>query len=346
MNRKLSMALKSGMVLSAFLFSSNLKAQDDVGELFKSGPADATKLVNAYMSPLFRGLGVGLNSGWTNTAKTKNTLRFDLRITATAAFVPSSDQTYDVRNLGLQNIRPDNANVTTGPTAMGDDAEGALMRLYANGTPTSETFRLPQGSGIHFVPAPQVQLTVGLPKNIDISLRYMPDTKLGDFGTIGLYGVGAKVEVLPLILGKTEKLIPVDVAVLAAITRLNYNLPLEVGDNPNPNQNIDLKLNGFNLEAIISKKLLFFTPFASVGYNSSNTDLRALGTYEFDTPTPLNPNAKTTFNDPVTIKQTDLSGMKASVGFQMNLAFFRIYASYTAAKYSYANAGIGFGIGK
>jgi hypothetical protein len=343
MKRKLT-ALKSILIVSAFLLPLNLLAQKDVGDLFKASPADATKLVDAYISPLFKGLGVGLNSGWNTSAKTKGFLRFDLRITGTLAFVPTKDQTYDANTLGLQNIRPATGANGIGPTAFGEDSEGSLMAFKADPT---QTFKLPQGSGIHFVPSPQVQLTVGLPKNIDISLRLVPKIKLGDdAGSINMFGIGAKIEVLPLIMGKKDKLLPFDLAVALGLTRLNYNLPLDINNGKYANQEVDIKINGFSADAIISKKLLFFTPFASVGFNTSKSNLSALGTYDFDAPTVGNPNATQTYTDPVVLKNNDISGLKASLGFQLKLAFFKIYASYTQAQYSYVNGGIGFGFGK
>jgi len=340
-------ALKSLLIVSAFLCPTSLLAQEDVGDLFKASPADATKLVDAYINPLFKGLGVGLNSGWNTSAKAKNFLRFDLRITATAAFVPTADRTYNASNLGLQNIRPAAGQTGIGPTAFGDDKEGSVMDILVNGAPSGKTFRLPQGTGINFVPSPQVQLTVGLIKNIDVSLRLVPQIKLGDdAGKINMYGVGAKVEVLPLLMGKKDKLIPFDLAVAMAITRLNYTLPLDINNGKYANQELAIKINGFSTEAIISKKLLFFTPFASVGYQTSTSNLNANGTYDFDSPTLANPNNTQTFNNPIAIKNSDINGLRASLGFQLNLAFFRIYGSYTSAQYDYVNAGIGFGFGK
>jgi hypothetical protein len=338
-------ALKWLLILSAFFMPLKSIAQDEVGDLFKGSPDDASKLAGAYLNPLFKGLGLGLNSGWHTSAKTKGLLRFDVRITGTLAFVPKEDQSYDVRNLNLQTISPVNPTITTGPTAFGKDQEGARMR--ANGAPVGfGEFNLPEGTGIHFVPSPQVQLTVGLPKNIDISLRAVPSISLGDdAGKISLFGVGAKVELLPLIMGKKEKLLPFDLALGLGFTRLNYNLPLDVNGDPQNNQELDIKINGFSAEAIISKQLLFFTPFASVGYNTASTNLRALGTYQFDTPTLTNPNAKTTYTDPFNIKN-DLNGLRASLGFQLKLGFFKLYAAYTQAEYGYINGGIGFGIGK
>lgn len=346
--KRRSSPFKIPLILASFLFPLQLFAQKDVEGLFKSGPEDASKLISAYMNPLFKGLGVGLNSGWNNTAKSQGFLRFDLRITATMAFVPTADRSYDVNTLGLQNIRPATpGGPSTGPTAFGNDEAGANMRLYYNGTPTNETFRLPQGSGLSFVPSPQIQLTVGLPKNIDVSLRYVPKVKLGDdAGKIDMFGAGAKAELFPLILGKRENLIPFNLAVAVGFTRLNYTLPLHVNTTEaNSNQRVDIKINGFSTELILSKKLMALTPFASVGYNSANSTLKALGSYEFDTPTLLDPNRTTTFNDPISIKN-DLDGFRASLGLQLDLAFFRLYASYTATKYQYVNAGIGFGFGK
>lgn len=334
--------LKSFVVTAVLALPFSVQAQDEVGDLFKSSPQDATKLVDAYMNPLFKGMGLGLNSGWFTSAKSKGTLRFDLRISATAAFVPTKDQTYNAAALGLTTIRPANGATTAiGPTAFGDDNTGAQMEIYTSGgTPTGQKFNLPQGTGLNFVPAPQLQLTVGLPKNIDVSLRYVPNVKLGDdIGKLNQFGLGAKVELLPLLMG--EKTLPFDLAVGLGFTNTTYTLPLDINNGKYNNQEVEVKFKGFNAEAIISKKLLFFTPFASVGFNSSNSSLNAYGTYDFQTA-----GGTATFNDPISLKHDDISGLKASVGFQMNLAFFRLFASYTQAEYGYANAGIGFGFGK
>lgn len=342
-----SSILRSLLILSFFVLPLSLFAQNDIGDLFKSGPEDATKLMSAYVNPLFKGLGVGLNSGWTNTAKTKGPLKFDLRITATAAFVPRADRSYDVNTLGLKDIRPVNKFESTGPTAFGNNKEGAEMEFYSNGI-SSGNFRLPKGSGLNFVPSPQVQLTVGILNNVDVSFRYVPKIKLGDdAGNLNLFGVGAKLELIPLLMGKKPSLSPIDIAVAVGYTKVKYGIPLDINDSGNSNQHINIELSGFSAEAIVSKKIAFFTPFASVGYNSSDATLKALGTYEFDVPvTPATPTGKKSYTDPVNISQNEVNGLKAAVGFQLQFGFFKFYTSYTASKYSYLNAGIGLGIGK
>jgi len=334
------------LALSLFLIVSFqvANAQQNVGDLFKSGPADATKLVNAYFDPLYKGLGVGLSDGWTNTAKSKGFLKFEVRVSASAALVPQSARTYDVNTLGLSNIKPAVGASSIGPTAFGNDQDGGRMQIYtSNGIPTTTFFNLPQGVGFHVVPSAQIQATVGLPKNIDISVRAMPKVKLSDdLGSLSMIGVGAKIELLPLLLGKSDKLIPVDIALAGGFTQYKYTLALNINNTTNSDQKIDAKFNGVNFDAIVSKKILFFTPFASIGYQTSTTNLKALGTYSFDTGN----GTSVSYTDPVSVKQRDIDGLRASLGFQLKFGFFKLYGSYTAAKYNLFNAGIGLGIGQ
>lgn len=343
MKKKLFFGLK---VILFLLSPLPAFSQEDIGELFKSGPGDATQLVNAYISPFFKGLGVGLNSGWTNTARAKKPLHFDIRITGTAAFVPNSDKAFDVKTLNLTGIRPVDPNKTISPTAFGAKTEGPEMEFYSNGYATGQ-FKLPKGTGANVVPSPQVQLTIGLLKNIDVSLRLLPKINIGhDAGNISLLGIGTKLELLPLLMGKKAKITPIDIAIAGGYSKLIYNLPLNVNNEPVSDQHISVEVTGYSAEAIVSKKLAFFTPFASIGYTTSTSDLKALGSYKFDAPTPLDPNYKQTYVDPINYSKKDIDGIKATIGFQMNLGFFRVYTSYTQAQYSYANAGFGFGIGK
>jgi len=335
--------IQAAVALSLFAVTKNANAQQEVGNLFVSGPADATKLINAYFDPLYKGLGVGLSDGWNNSAKSKGFLKFDVRVSASGAFVPQAARSYDVNTLGLSNIRPALGSSSIGPTAFGNDQEGGKMEVYtSNGIPTGKFFNLPQGVGFHIVPSAQIQATLGLPKNIDVTLRAMPKIKLGnDLGSLSMIGFGAKVELLPLFLGKSDQLIPVDIALAGGFTQYKYKLDLNIDNQANSDQRIDAKFNGVNIDAIVSKNLLFFTPFASIGYQTSNTNLKALGTYRFAT----SAATSVTYTDPVSVKQTDVDGIRGSLGFQLKFGFFKFYGSYTAAKYNMVNAGIGLGIG-
>ncbi|WP_293300749.1 DUF6588 family protein [Pedobacter sp. UBA4863] len=328
-------ALKNMVLFSAFLLPLNLMAQDEVGDLIIGSPADATKLINAYAAPAFKGFGLGLNSGWANSAKSIGAFRFDLRVTVTAAMSPKKDQSFDVSTLGLQTLKPTNPSKTISPTVTGDDVEGVEMISTTASSP--QPFKLPKGMGFNYIPSPQVQLTVGLPKNIDVSLRYSPTIDLNENGKFSLFGIGAKVEVLPLILGKTGKLLPFDLAVAGGYTKLKYELPLDVNSGKYNDQVLKTEFGGFSAEAIISKKLAIFTPFASLGYNTAQHKINALGTYDMDT---------NGIKNPISIDDKSINAVKASAGFQLKLAVLKLYASYTLSEYNYVNAGIGLGIGK
>lgn len=349
--------LRGTLVFAGLLTGSSALAQDEVGGLIKSSPQDAMKLAEAYLNPLFKGFGIGLNSGWNNTGRAKNTGRFEVRVGFTGAFVPDADKAFDVTRLGLSdNIRPTNPAQTISPTVASSSGDRVEMGIYnpafAGGAIPVETFDLPDGANIPFIPAPQVQATVGLPKGIDVTLRAMPKVNLGDFGSIGMIGGGVKLDVLPLLLNKTaDKLLPFDLGVAFGYTRFNYKLPLDVrpesGAQQDPDQRIEATFSGINAEAILSKKLMFFTPFISVGYNTAQTDARLKGEYEFTTgATATGSPTYTTFTDPMRIKNDDIGGLRANAGFQLNLAVLRFYASYSVAEYNSFNAGIGIGIGK
>ena len=102
-----------------------------------------------------------------------------------------------------------------------------------------------------------------------------------------------------------------------------------------------------NTEFILSKKILVFTPFLSVGYNTAKTDVGLKGNYPIISGiTPLGQKTYTTSTDPVSINQKDINGFRTNIGFQLNLAFFRIYGAYSMAQYNSFSGGIGFGIGK
>jgi hypothetical protein len=347
----------SAFFLTSFLliFSViNAKAQNGFSELIRSGPADATKLVDAYATPLFKGFGVGMNSGWNNTAKTKNKLKFDLRISASGAFVPASNKSFDLTKIGLSDhlrVAPGSSNLT--PTISGGNNRSVLDVYNDQGQKVDE-FSLPGGK-ISVIPAPQVQLTVGILKNTDLSLRGMPSINMGDnIGKVSMIGIGLKHNIMAD-LGAAGKLAPFDLALAFGYSRLNMDMPLNVKpeDNAQPapgntsndfsNQHIEGHFNSFQIQGIISKKLSAFTPFLSVGYNTSKTNVAIIGNYPITTTTVIGQDFYTTFTNPVAIKKSHINGIRADVGFQLELSFFRIFGSYSVAQYQSVNAGIGFG---
>jgi hypothetical protein len=352
------------VILLTVTFQANAQgntSSDDGGgieDLFKGGPGDVNKLVNAYASPLFKGFGNSLNGGWTNTARTQKPLQFVIRISATASIISDADKTFNVNTLGLANMKATN-NGGIAPTFGGDENMKTAIEISDPSAPNDPLRKykttLP-GGVTQYVPAPQIQFTIGLIKHTDVSLRLIPTTKItDDVGSVGMFGLGIKHSITQY-LGKADKIVPFDLAVAVGYTRLTYKKPLEVrpetinggvsGSTDYSTQALEGNFSGWNAQVILSKRLSFFTPFVSVGYLTSKTDVGMKGNFPFVTGVNAagQPIYTTTAN-PINISgpASQTNGMRADVGFQMSLFFLKIYGSYSFAEYKSANVGIGLG---
>ncbi len=105
----------------------------------------------------------------------------------------------------------------------------------------------------------------------------------GDVGSVSMIGFGVKHDLTQYMFGPAKKLVPFDLSILLAYSRFNLYASLNVKpedgaihdptdqnkNNDFSNQHTDAHFTSFLAEAIISKKLLFFTPFLAVGYNTA-----------------------------------------------------------------------------
>jgi hypothetical protein len=340
------------------LWSLSSQAQGgSFSALIQSGPADATKLANAYGEPLFKAVGTGLNSGWYNSAKPDKLLHFDLRISVSTTFIPASDQTFDVTKIGLSNnIRPDDPSQTIAQTFGGSkNTYGPLLDVYDDNGQKVGSFDMPSGK-LNFIPAPQVQLTIGLIQNTDLTIRGIPSINLGSAGSISSIGFGIRHDIIQDFVGKgVSKIIPFDLALAFGYSHLNMSIPLNVqpdnGAQPEnsaqstdfSNQHISATLNNVMAQLIFSKKIAFFTPFVAVGYNNTHTTFNTVGNYPITTGEDDGTETYTTYPNPISISETTTNGWRADLGFQLTPGFFRLYVSGSLAAYKSVNAGIGFG---
>lgn len=85
-------------------FPAYLQAQSesDLIEFLNAGERDASKLINAYLTPTVEGLSYGFNGGWFHTAKAHKTLGFDFGVSVQAVFIPSSKNYFSPGELGLE----------------------------------------------------------------------------------------------------------------------------------------------------------------------------------------------------------------------------------------------------
>lgn len=339
--------------------TKNLYAQFNFEQLINAGPADAEKLVEAYASPLLYGFGLGMNSGWTNTAQTIGVFHFDLRIIATGSLVPVSKQTFDVTKIGLSsNLRPSNPNKTLTPTFTGNKyTNGPLMDLFDGNGNKLISFELPSAVIEDIIPTPQVQLTIGLPANTEIMVRAAPKIKLGEyFGSISLFGLGIKHNIMRDFFPKKEENTPFDLSLLAGFNTLNYsrmlNLqPLNEMIPENVQQATDFsgqkiygKFNNYLFQLTLSRQIGFFSPFVAVGYSVSSATLGLKGNFPIPNSIQNDKVAYITYTDPFELKRTFQKTWRGDFGFQLKFPVVRLYGAYgLSGGYGMLSAGIGLG---
>jgi len=342
--------------LLSIISSHQLFAQTGFEQLINAGPADATKLVDAYSKSLFKGFGLGMNSGWTNSAQTLGLSHFELRVTGTGVIVPASGKSFDVTRIGLSsNLRPANPNDVISPSFSGSTrANGPLMDVYDENNNKLVSFELPSGMLENYVPTPQIQLTVGLPANTDVTIRAAPRFTIGrKIGSVSLIGFGIKHNFMR----DLSKDAPFDLALAFSYNNLKYKKslylqPLENSVPQDSEQSTDFSgqeifgnFNNYLFQALISKQFSVFTPYLSLGYNVSSADMGLSGNYPIISGYNGDQVTYKTFSNPVRIERTYLKDFRVDAGFQVKLPIVRFYASYgVSGNYGIANAGIGIGL--
>ena len=294
-------------------------AQTDLEKL-----EDGKSLMKAYVSPLGYSLGAALNNGWYNTAKPHHLGGFDVTITANLVLVPSEAKTFNISNSN-SNGRTFSGGSTS--TILGNKSEEQATSLYGS-------IDMPDGINIPLLPVPVLQAGIGLIKNTEIDVRYMPEIESKGVSS-KLFGVGLKHDILQW-LPIVDK-IPVDVSIQAGYTKLSSLFEIKDPTSTiNPVQaNMDVSATTINL--LVSKKLLMLTPYFGVGYNSTKTSFNVEGKYKIaglDIPT----------EELTSIELESNNNLRLNVGFRFQIAIMAIQANYTFSEYPVATVGIGVSV--
>lgn len=330
------MKINKKIVLSlAFLFvlAFSIKAQENITQLLSGTAQDANTLAKAYLEPFGKSFGTSLNNGWYNTAKPHKLGGFDLTFTVAVTMPPSSSKTFDVSKLSLNYWQLQTATNNMAPTVTGEKTAGPVL-IPKGGLPGSLT--LPKGAGLPFVPAPILQVGIGLPFHTELVGRYIPTTKIGDYGQVSLWGVGLKNEFKEFIPGM--KLLPFNLSLLLGYTdfqsSFSINAPKPAGSTKK--QELLFEATGFTGKILISKSIPILTVYAGVGFNKSTTNVSLLGDYNFST----SPVVTVPMTDPISLDFTN-SGLNANIGLRIKLAVIALHFDYAVGKFAVYNAGIG-----
>lgn len=337
---------KFAIAILVMFFSITVKAQDGLEAILLAGKEDAGKLTEAYMNPAMKGLIYGMNSGWYHTAQAHKTFGFDFSFGLNASMVPSKDELFKFADLGLSSSTTSTS--LTGATVAGTNTLEAPVEIktFIDGQEVSASFNMPAGVKedlpLNAVPTPSVQFTLGLPKQFDVMVRFVPEVGSDDVKG-NLFGIGLKKEITSLF-GPIEKL-PLHISVLGAYTNMDVNYNIQNDSSiPGANQVATFNLSSYTVQAIASINFPIINFYGGIGYGAGTSDLKMLGTYvlEYNTGFPApNDTVEKTVTDPINLN-FDVSGVRATLGTRLSLGFFKIFADYTLQEYNTLSAGIAF----
>ncbi|BAX80868.1 DUF6588 family protein [Labilibaculum antarcticum] len=337
--------MKKLLLLLIFLVPFLGKSQD-IEQFLLAGTEDASKLTENYVRPVAKGFMYGLNNGWYSTARTHKKLGFDITFVANLAKVPGKDEMFKFVESDYSNITLANGSSDI-QTLMGGNNNATLQASIdaGGGTYNLANFSIPDGIGsdlpMNAVPTATLQVGVGIPViDADLKLRYLPKVGSSDL-EVGMFGIGIQKSLTKIL--KIDKT-PVDVSALIAYTKLTSEYDIQ-GDSgfDGSGQLMEFTTNAYTIQAIASVNLKLIEFYGAVGYNTAKMDVDIKGTYELEY-TDVNSGttvASETLVDPVSV-DFKASGVRATIGTRLNMAFFKIFADYTIQEYNTITAGIAF----
>ena len=363
--RKYAKIIASTVLISVCLFAGQAYSQKNVTAILQSTSDDAQKIAGAYMKPMGDALGVYMNSGWYNTGAPHSLLGFDVTCTFNTMLVPKLNKTYNIADLNLSNTKF--ASGKTAPTIFGENKKGPEGSVQIPSTfPSYDTiqYNLPAGTGISMMALPAFQIGLGLMKNTDLTFRYVPKVETPGSkisGKVSLWGIGLRHDLLQYLPG--GKLIPLSLSIMGAYSQMNFGADFPNALNPPDgvtylngtapvastyaDQALNVNVKAWNVNAILSKKILMVTIYVSGGYNSSQAEYKLNGTYPLPGfnateagPTYAKPIVVDK-KDPLTVKDKKLSYFKGNAGLRLNIAIVTLHADYTFGKYQTISGGLG-----
>jgi len=333
----------------SFIFQA--KSQNLESILLAAG--DANQLINQYIEPALKGLTYSANGGWYTTAKTHKKFGFDITIGGNVALVPDEDQTFLFNPNDYTFLSNASQSSASLPTVLGQDGTSSIIDVrvpVGDGTFKVASFEMPGGvledlpaSG---VPAPVIQVGLGLPTRTDVKLRLVPNLGYDDRVDASLFGLGLQHDISQYIPTMEESPLSLSVFGSFTTTKADYELSNATGiDNVTVNNGIaEFRLNTWSAQAIGGVDLKIVNFYAGAGYSSGNTSIKLLGDYVLsydleDEDGNTIGAVSETVKDPINLA-ADTSGIRGTVGMRINLSVFKIFADYTLQEYNTLTAGI------
>lgn len=303
---------------------------------------DASAFLESYFSPIGKSFGAGLNNGWYNTAKPHKVLGFDFTITLNTVTIPTDGLTFNPND--LQNFSSISGN---NPTILGNGDGDIISYDNPNDDIGEIEFSMPKQPMNYWLnlknltPVPMANAGIGIGKKTELNFRYFPVTNVdigsSSSGSINLWGAGIKHDLLQWVPAVGD-MIPMSLSLQAAYTSLNSNFGIS-DPTTTLNQEVNLDVKASTINIIASKKILFITAHAGLGYNSSNT------TFNSNTSINLGEGEEAlTFEVPLDLKFKTENEFRTNIGVKLNLTIITLQLNHTFSKYPVTTLGLGLSI--
>ena len=301
--------------------------------------SDSKKIFERYLDPMMKGAIYSSNVGWYNSAKVHKKLGVDLSLRINTSFVPSADRSFTISD--LEYISTDAESL---PTIAGESRQEDLMiTIPADGiypeistiikSPKGIKSKLPLGA----IPAPVLQLGVGIPFDTEVVIRYSPEYHRNGVD-MSLKGLGIKHNLLQYF-GPIDK-IPLNVSAFASFSNMDIDYDVQSFSSLNGSGQVaQFSLNNYNLLLLASVDLLVVDFYTSFGYSGGNSSFKLLGNYDLEYNSSSGIPISKSLNDPIDMN-FNVSGYKTTIGVRFKFLVFSAFADFTFQRYNTLSAGI------
>ena len=349
------------LLLLAATFSGNFKSYgqiEEIGNMLAGGTENAKILLQPYITPAVNAFGAALSGGWYNTAEPHKLGGFDITFTANVSMIPKKYQTFLIDNEGLSLLKLGASESNETPTIAGGKANGPQLVYNLPGTPIDNqpAFNMPNGLNTRWVPAPMVQVGVGLIKGTDVMFRFCPNIKIKG-NEIGIWGIGGRHDIKQWIPG-LKKLPVFKMSIMYGFTKLHTFVGMNIdkasiganslaGEETNTweDQYMKVWVKSQTANLLLAADLKVVTFYGGIGFVTTKTNLKMVGDFPSVTLSGAEP-VVVAITDPLNmeIKNKDGSVTKPrfNAGIRFKLAIVTIHFDYSWANYSVLTAGLGF----
>lgn len=314
-------------------------SQSGLESILLAVESDSKKIFERYLDPMMKGAIYSSNGGWFTTAKVHKKLGVDLSLRLNTSFVPNADRTYSISDLEYITTSADDL-----PTIAGDNRqEDLIVTIPADGiypeissvikSPKGIRSKLPLGS----IPAPVLQLGVGIPFDTEIIIRYSPEYHRNGVD-MSLKGIGLKHNLLQYF-GAIEK-IPLNVSAFASISNMNIDYDIQSFSSlKGTGQVAQFNLNNYNLLLLASLDLMVVDFYTAFGYSGGSSSFKLLGNYDLEYNSNSDLPITKSLSDPIDMS-FNVSGYKTTIGARFKFLVFSAFTDFTFQRYNTLSAGI------